>query len=400
MFLRILGLLLVFSMINTGYAFNRKDVNFLSDFRSSNKIAIVVGVSGYESNNSGFTKLYYTLNDANLLSNTLINQGYRVLRITGAHATSEKIAETIQSLGTFIKPNQDTTVIFAFTGHGYSLNKKNYLATYNTNVSALGETGVSIDSIVEAIRKSGVTRLMLFIDACRNDPTIAKGLINGFYQQNLGEGIQILYSTKLNDVSFEDPNIQQGVFSYFLIKGLKGEAALQGVVDFSSLSEYVGINVSRWTSEGVKFSSIQRPFNASFGDYYGDFILAVYPRLFNTPNDSSMNSLVVNDDNSNVILDSTLLAQEERQKRIEADFNKAKIIQDQKRMEQLKKDQKAQNDRRLELHEAAKKQRIIDENNKRRVRTENIKRKRISKIRENKVKAKALEQKQRQRFGG
>ena len=252
-------------------------------FVKGNKIAILVGVSRYNQQNTGFTPLQYAANDMEVLAKTLSSKGYEVIKIVDHNANKHVILNRIEQISKLIKPNQGT-LVFAFSGHGYAeLGQPTRLATFDTIANKLSTTGLSISDLVNTIRKTGVKRAMLFIDACRNNPTLFKsGLNSGPRQYNPGEGIQILYSTRKADVSIEHPSLQQGVFSYFLNRGLLGKAEDQGIVSFSSLARYVEREVPQWSNRHGLIA--QQPFRAVAGEHYGDFVLA--SRLPITPTTS------------------------------------------------------------------------------------------------------------------
>ena len=112
---------------------------------------------------------------------------------------------------------------------------------------------------------------MLFIDACRNDPT-AKSITGGrpFEQFEDSEGLRILYSTGPGKVSYEDEALQQGVFSYYVAKGLRGDAAgPDGMITFDDLRSWVSDNMRRY---GTEHQRPQIPYQ--LGESTGDFLLA------------------------------------------------------------------------------------------------------------------------------
>ena len=113
---------------------------------------------------------------------------------------------------------------------------------------------------------------MLWIDACRNDAGSGARDVTrrSFAQLNAAEGMRVLYSTRAGSVSYEDDALKHGVFTYYLLRGLRGEAAgSDGLVTFQDLAGYVSQSVLAY---GVKTGRIQRPFEA--GEASGDFLLA------------------------------------------------------------------------------------------------------------------------------
>ena len=114
---------------------------------------------------------------------------------------------------------------------------------------------------------------LMFIDACRNDPSQAarSAAQRSFANLRASEGLKVLYSTREGRVSFEDDTLQQGIFSYFLVKGLRGEAAASdGLVTFQDLAGCVTEQMRTYTVE--RSVQVQVPYQA--GESSGGFLLA------------------------------------------------------------------------------------------------------------------------------
>lgn len=260
---------------------NPRDLNWAQDISSHEQnIAIVVGVQTYNQQHSGFNPLSHTVNDANKLSNTLQQLGYRNPRtLINQQATKNFILNKIRQEAKRVR-NGEGTLIFAFSGHGGRIGNDNYLATFDSLSSDFQRTGLSVKEVVQTIRQTGIKRAVLFLDACRNDAIhgARSRSLPGFRDKNYGRGIQILYAAEQNHYSYEHSKLQQGVFSYFLNKGLQGQAAYNGVITFPNLARFVERSVMDWTSS--TFETTQRPYRGAGSEYQGDFILA---HLGNTP---------------------------------------------------------------------------------------------------------------------
>src|SRR5262249_30488709 len=87
---------------------------------------------------------------------------------------------------------------------------------------------------------------VLFVDACRNDPTA--GGTRGIDADNAPRppsGVAALFSCRAGEVAFEHKQYEHGVFFHHLLQGLKGAAHnTKGNVTFTSLVEYVQEQVS------------------------------------------------------------------------------------------------------------------------------------------------------------
>jgi hypothetical protein len=98
-----------------------------------------------------------------------------------------------------------------------------------------------------------------------------------FLQAEVGA---VFYSTKSGWFSYEDVYGNFGVFTRFVIYGLKGQADNSkisgnedGIITFSELSSYVEESVSNWAlNEGKR----QRPYTKILGEKFGDLALSAY----------------------------------------------------------------------------------------------------------------------------
>ncbi len=71
-------------------------------------------------------------------------------------------------------------------------------------------------------------------------------------------------------MSYEDEGLEQGVFSYYVAKGLRGEAAgPDGMITFDDLRNWVSDNMRR---DGAEHQRPQIPYQ--LGESTGDFLLA------------------------------------------------------------------------------------------------------------------------------
>ncbi len=243
-------------------------------FTQQQRVHIAVGISNYNTKNTGFGRLKYAVKDAKLLANTFRSKGYQPISILDHNANKQTILNKIERAGKLF-PKGEGTLIFSFSGHGYKQGGRSYLATYDAYASNLRGTGLTVQEVVQAIRKTGVRRAMLLLDACRNNPLPGRKSVatsKALGGINPGRGIQILYSTNQGSVSWEHRSIQQGVFSYFVNRALHGGvAARKGAVTFNDLAQYVMREVPLWTNN--RLSETQQPYRGTAGEIYGDFVM-------------------------------------------------------------------------------------------------------------------------------
>ncbi|HMX40209.1 MAG TPA: caspase family protein, partial [Saprospiraceae bacterium] len=150
----------------------------------------------------------------------------------------------------FAKASPNDLVLFYFSGHG--LNGSFLPIDFNGfNNKLLHE------EIAAAFNKSKAKYRLLLADACHSGSIVAmrsgdpEPALVQFYK-NLSKsvsGTALIMSSKADETSLESAGLRQGVFSHFLIRGLKGEADKDKnkTVTVEELFEYVSKNVRDYT---------------------------------------------------------------------------------------------------------------------------------------------------------
>jgi uncharacterized caspase-like protein len=163
---------------------------------------------------------------------------------------------------------QDTILIY-FSGHGIvePISQQTILCLQDTDRSRLLSTGLQIQVVLELLGNCAAHSQLLWLDAChsgnlssigktierdpsldRNYPHDGKTLLNPTTQllESLSHraassrGFYALLSCDEGQQSWEFPDLGHGVFSYYLMLGLSGEAAdAQGIIDADGLYRYV-----------------------------------------------------------------------------------------------------------------------------------------------------------------
>ncbi len=239
------------------------------DHASDNRYAVIVGVDRYRH----YAPLDYSVADSNLLAEVLRKKGYQVQLLQNYDADPESVLDTLRATGKLMQEQgDDGTLIFAFSGHGFHQDGTNYLAMGGAHPDRLRQTALSMERIKRVLRNRVPGKRVLFIDACRNDPTRSgTGREQNFIDDTSAEGLAILYSTAAGDWSWEDASIEHGVFSYYVAKGLDNpDIATDDKITFNDLASHVSREVSRHVYR--RFTRVQTPYQA--GERTGEFILA------------------------------------------------------------------------------------------------------------------------------
>ena len=245
-----------------------------ANFDSEMRIAVIVAP---KYGGSGLVPLRWTLSDATELSKELERQNYQVRVITNDEAYAENIREILRSKSKAIEGTNNATFLFAFTGHGFGLpDGHNYLVTSDLTIPGdtaplterVQKQALSVEEVEQLMAASGARRKVIFVDACRSDPNGKGGEEEVMKKFQAAEGFAILLSTKFGGTSYEDAALGHGLFTNFILEGLRGKAARDGYVTFYDLARYVEDSVLNYA---MKIDRVQKPFR--MGEQSGDFLL-------------------------------------------------------------------------------------------------------------------------------
>jgi WD40 repeat protein/uncharacterized caspase-like protein len=141
------------------------------------------------------------------------------------------------------------TVLFYFSGHGMLQpnTQEAFLCLADTQKDNLEETGLPVKELLAQLSKSGAQNQLVWLDACHSGGMTLRGLnptpqLVEVLQRNAskGKGFYALLSCDVNQQSWEFPELGHGVFTYYLMRGLNGDAAdAQGVIVADGLYRYV-----------------------------------------------------------------------------------------------------------------------------------------------------------------
>jgi hypothetical protein len=212
--------------------------------------AVVVGVASYDH----MPVLRYTDDDAYRFyaflkspeGGALPDDQVRIL--VDEEATNEGITTTLNDIFGQAGPND--LIVFYFSGHGLN---GSFLPIdfdgYNNKLTH--------ESIAQIFNGSKAKFKVCIADACHSGSLIAmrsaepEPVINQYYQMLAKSvaGTALIMSSKSDETSLESAGLRQGVFSHFLIRGLKGEADKNDdrIISVKELYDFIFKNVRDYT---------------------------------------------------------------------------------------------------------------------------------------------------------
>ena len=212
---------------------------------------LTVGVSRYQ--NPGLSLSFPTA-DANGLADFFRESGRRLFRevdvtqLADEDATGAKILDALVALQRRSRP-EDVVIVF-LAGHGASLGSSWYFIPHDLRnperEADLSAQGLSSARLAEELRRMSSQKVLLLVDACYSGSMLTA--FRGYEDRKAlamlarSAGVHILAAATRDQRASEVPELGHGVFSYALLRGLAGGAALRDVdqqVTVQSLSAYI-----------------------------------------------------------------------------------------------------------------------------------------------------------------
>ena len=139
-------------------------------------------------------------------------------------ATSDCVSKTIEQ--TLKNATENDTVIITFAGHGTNDHR---LVTYNTTVTNLQNSSISMDEIALLFKESPAKVILFILDCCfsgraparvfEDSPTPRAG--GNPYSQLAGEGRVLIAASNYDEVAYEMPGSGHGLLTNALIEVLQ-----------------------------------------------------------------------------------------------------------------------------------------------------------------------------------
>ncbi len=197
------------------------------------KWALIVGISKFKDSS---INLKYSAKDARDFYNFLIREGNfapdHVKMLINEEASRENILSALGDKWLPRVANPNDLVVIYISSHGspsgMDVGGVNYIVAYDTNKESLFSTGIPMQDLVRIIKgRVHSDRIVLILDACHSGAANPDGKAV-FHQGNVnvddivaGTGQLVISSSQPDQVSWESKGEPNGVFTKFLIEGLK-----------------------------------------------------------------------------------------------------------------------------------------------------------------------------------
>jgi len=211
--------------------------------------ALIIGIGQY--GHPGIKPLKFATSDAKAMREYLTKVGGlrrdSIHLLTDDQATSNGIR---RELG-WLRRNAGgkTQVFIYYSGHGVADAKHTpYLLPYDGEPQAVEDTGFAISTLKEEVNKFTAERVLIALDACYTGvgrSVSAEGmrpLVVMVDPDNTPTKAVVVNSSGEREASWDYDEKQHGLFTYFLLKGMRGAAPdrnTDGFVDAEELYEYL-----------------------------------------------------------------------------------------------------------------------------------------------------------------
>lgn len=164
------------------------------------------------------------------------NQDMTYCQLIDSEATREKIEKAMNKV--YAKAGENDIVVFFYSGHGY----QGGFCAYD------GQLPYTV--IRKAMMKSKSRNKMIFADACFSGKFRTPGHSSNEVQEAKNSKVMVFLSSRGSETSIESASMNNGFFTSFLQKGLRGAADedRNRVITAKELFNYVNSNVVRRTS--------------------------------------------------------------------------------------------------------------------------------------------------------
>ena len=197
-----------------------------------NTVAIVIGIEKYEK----VVSSPYSNLDAKYFSQYAkkIAKSQNIITLVDEKATrNESITALVKHLKSKVK-KEETDVYIFFSGHGLAANEKDlYLMTRDSDSDLLEFTALNRKEIIKIVADFKPKSVTMFLDTCysgvsrKGEQLVASARpirVKVADDLDIPNNFNIFSASQASQVSSSIDKAKQGIFSYYLMKGLEGNA--------------------------------------------------------------------------------------------------------------------------------------------------------------------------------
>ena len=205
--------------------------------------AIVIGVDAYA---PPLQPLKYAADDAKAVAEVFRAAGVTVTLMTPDSLIQPTKVNIISQLRRHAQIKTIDLLTVYLSGHGEDIDGTSYFLPMDASES-LADSGISLENLFAILNSAKAKHRFVIVDACRVAPK--KHFVSALSRYSQESNI-IFTACDSNQWAPEIPQLKHGLFTYFLLEGLRhpGAAGNDGTVTVLGLLDYVTRGIEDWHS--------------------------------------------------------------------------------------------------------------------------------------------------------
>jgi len=219
-------------------------------------VAVVIGIADYRS----LPKAEYANDDARAFYDYAIRAlGVKPENIKLLIDSDAEEAEILKTIRTWLpsRVRSSTDVYVYYSGHGSPAadGQGFYILPQRTDRDLVEDTAIPISKINSALQLAKPRSVTIFMDACysgqaRSGETLvasARPISLRTENRFFPDGFTVITASQHDQISSSSPDLQHGIFSYYLMRGMEGDADANkdGKITLGEMQAYLSENVDR-----------------------------------------------------------------------------------------------------------------------------------------------------------
>ena len=230
------------------------------NFERKDAFALVIGISKYRE--EAIPAVKYASRDAEVIARYLENVGgiprSNIKVLTDTSVTKSDLEAYIEDW-LARRVSKDSTVFIYYAGHGAPdmESKEAYIVPYEGHPDFQSKL-YSLKKMYESLNKLPAREVIVMLDSCFSGTggrsvtkSGARPLVISIENPVLASGkINVLAASTGSQISSDYDSVKHGLFTYFILRGMRGEADKNGngTIELGELYDYVKTNVSEKAS--------------------------------------------------------------------------------------------------------------------------------------------------------
>ncbi len=222
---------------------------------------LLVGVNYYH--DPLINRLHFAVNDAQELHRTLFDSAYKFktrridILLSDDQNKNEALRRSILKKLSQVAQNtsENDLLLFYFSGHGDLVSGEPYLCPSDTESDFVSDTAIPLARVREIIEASRASVKLLILDACHLGARLGSKSFDKSKEfnektKNIFRGVRglaMLASSAREETSLENTEKEHGIFTYFLLEGLRNHLIVDknedAQISVTEIFNFVALNL-------------------------------------------------------------------------------------------------------------------------------------------------------------